>query len=915
MTTRRLRVLVPIVSVVVAAIVVCSVQARSTPAELAEARLLDRALSAIDRNYLDPARIDAHKMLEGGLTRIQSVIPEIMVENGSTDVMTVHVGLAQKRFRVLPMAGLGDLKRVMREVLAYIAENYHGETKPEEIEYAAIDGMLEVLDPHSNFMSPKVYKEFQIGTRGKFGGLGIVISIKDGQLAVVAPIEGTPAADAGIRAGDRILQIDDESTINMSLTDAVNKLRGDVGTKVAVIVERPGAPSRRIVLTRAIINIDSVQSKLLAEGEKRIGYVKVKSFQQNTDDDVVAALKAFRESGKIDGLILDLRNNPGGLLNVAVDLADHFLEDGVIVSTVGAHDQVLERENARAGGLKESAPVVVLVNEGSASASEIVAGALQANGRAAVMGRRTFGKGSVQTLFELGDGCALKLTIAQYKPAGTVDIQLAGLTPDVNLMPVTVDRTQMNLIEDVLPSEEDLESHLESAHRVKTAALPSSRFTVRYLQPKEDEKAQEAKSVREYQHDPDLEKDFAVTMARRFLAAAPASTRDGELKLGEQTLAAADAEQGVAISAALKAFGIDWSSRKAEGEPKLKLSYRLKSGKGEIRRARAGQKVELEFAATNVGTGPYARLIAIGQSDYPFLANLEFPFGALAAGESRSWSAPIEIPEGMPTEEMLLDVVFEEENRRLPQPLTAILPTEELPTPSFAFQYTLAPSGRPFATGTPVSLATEITNVGAGASSAETAATLSNDCGEAVFIENGRTKLGAMAPKAVRRAPFRFHLAGAPTEATCPLKLAIADIKRFRVLSKKLELGWKDGTIRPAPGKRYAPPTVEVTSAPSSTAETTAVIKGTIADTDRVRDYFVFAGEKKIAYVPNAGDSTTMDFAVTVPLEPGNTTVVIGARDETDLMTRKIVVIRRTSGERKKDRKIREATFMPNTNP
>ena len=917
MTKRRLLVsIIPLILLCAVASGVISVHAQGGSDKLAEAKLFERSVVAIDRDYLDSSRVVPRKMLDSALSRIQQTIPEILVRNGEEGTMTVEVGLATRRIRNSPMNSISDLKRVMREVLGFIAKNYNGETKPEEIEYAAIDGMLEALDPHSNFMPPKVYKEFQVGTRGKFGGLGIVISIKDGQLTVVAPIEGTPASAVGIRAGDRILQIDDESTINMSLTDAVNKLRGDVGTKVSIIVEKPGKPSRKIQLTRASINIDSVQHKLIAENGRRVGYIKVKSFQQNTDEDVGKALKSFHDGdAKLDGLILDLRNNPGGLLNVAVDLADRFLSGGVIVSTVGARDQVLERESARPGSTKEEAPLVVLVNEGSASASEIVAGALQANGRAVVMGRRTFGKGSVQTIFDLGEGSALKLTIAQYKPAGTQTIQLVGLTPDVDLMPITVDPKAINLVEDVLPSEEDLDAHLESARYTKPTEEPRSPFRVRHLIPKEDEKALETRSIKEYQKDPDLEQDFNVTVARRFLAAASGKSRNEMLSSGSGALREADAEQAAAMETALAKLGIDWSGHKAAGEPTLKLSYRLKSGKGEMTRARAGQKVDLELTATNVGTGAYSKLIAVGQSEYYFLANREFPFGYLPAGQSRTWSVPIEIPEAMPRGDLIIDVAFEEENGRLPQPLTALLPVDELPAPSFGFSYTMTPARKPFAPGVPVTLTLDVTNSGPGSSSAETAATLSNDCGDKLFIENGRTKLGAMAAKAVRRAPFRFHLSGAPDDGVCPVKLAIADMKRMLVLSKKLELKTKEGRISPEPGKRYAPPTIEITKAPDRTGQARAVVSGVVRDTDRVRDYFVFVGDKKIAYVPNAGDATSLEFSVEVPLEPGNNTVVIGARDEIDLMSRKVIVINRTTGERKKDRRVRGDSILTNINP
>ncbi|MFA5812329.1 MAG: S41 family peptidase, partial [bacterium] len=550
----------------------------------AEGKLLDRALTAISRHYVEPSRINPKAMLDGALDQMQRRIPEILVTDRESGQLAVTVGLASKRVKASPMSSLTDLSRTMHEVLAFVVPHYSGDTDtpPEDIEYAAIDGMLEALDPHSNFMPPKVYNEFRVGTTGKFGGLGIVISIKDGMLTVIAPIEGTPASRAGIKAGDRIMQIDEESTINMSLTDAVNKLRGDVGTKVTIVVERPGGPARKISLERAVINIDSVQHSLLAGEDKRIGYIKIKSFQDNTDDDVRTALKDLHKDGAaLDGLILDMRNNPGGLLNIASDVVDEFLRKGIIVSTVGPREQVVDQSVAHAGGTEPDYPIVVLINEGSASASEIVAGALAANDRAITMGQRSFGKGSVQTLFDLGDDAALKLTIAQYEPAGTVNIQLVGITPDIELLPKTVDPAAMNIVENETTREQDLEKHLDNSLPAESGlkTLPNSTFKVSFLQPKEDEKKSEERSLKEYSKAPDLTGDFAVELARTLIAKAGMPVRKEMLSGAGPVIKEAEAAQQALIDGALKAQGIDWASIPASGAPKLSLAYHVFKGK------------------------------------------------------------------------------------------------------------------------------------------------------------------------------------------------------------------------------------------------------------------------------------------------------------------------------------------------
>ncbi|MFH0799890.1 MAG: MXAN_5808 family serine peptidase [Pseudomonadota bacterium] len=921
---KRVVLVVPLILAICAATIFILSGHAGGASNIADAKLFDRSVTAIERNYLDPDRIDPRKMLSGALNQMQRLIPEILVKEKDDGSIAVEVGLAEKRFRTGMIGSNSDLKKAMREILSFVAENYHGETPPEEIEYAAIDGMLELLDPHSNFMSPKVYNEFQIGTRGKFGGLGIVISVKDGNLTVIAPIEGSPASRAGMRAGDRILQIGDESTINMSLTDAVNKLRGDVGSKVAIVVDRQGRAPRKIALTRAVINIDSVQHRLLAENGKRIGYLKLKSFQSNTDEDTGAALKDFQQGGaKLDGLILDLRNNPGGLLNIAVDLAARFLSSGTVVTTVGPRGEVLEKENVRRAGSEVNYPIVVLVNEGSASASEIVAGALQANNRAPVMGRRTFGKGSVQTLFELGEGSALKLTIAEYKPAGTKNIQLVGVTPDIDLQPATVDAKAADLVEDMLPSELDLEQHL-GGHS-SSEAKSSSQYHVRYLQPKEKEqgdekgkeKAKEEQVAKEYAKEPAIEKDFAVTLARRLLAASGKNSREALLSDARETVKQAGEEQEQKINEALSLVGVDWALSKANGEPRLTLAYHLRKGKAEIARARAGDKIDLVLTATNAGTGTYSKLVAVGQSDTPFLANREFPFGRLAPGATKSWNLPIEIPEALPRQDLAMDVSFEEGNGNLPKPLTVIIPIDELPEPSFSFTMNLSSDakGKPLPKGSPIAFSVDVTNQGSGATSPDTFTTVSNDCGEKFFIEKGRVKIGALSPKATKHASFQFHLAPDFAKETCSIKLTIADMKKYQILSKKIELLTNSSELKPPAGADYQAPAIEISKAPQSTAETKATISGTIRDVDPIRDYFVYVGDKKVAYAPNPEEKQSMSFDVTIPLEPGYNQIAIGARDKQDLLSRKYLVIERTSGERKKKDRTRDMTFVPNMQP
>ncbi|TNF56295.1 S41 family peptidase [bacterium] len=345
--------------------------------------------------------------------------------------------------------------KIFVETIALIKKNYVDEVKDKDLVRGAIKGMLTSLDPHSSFMPPEVYKELQVNTKGEFGGLGIQISIKDGVLTVIAPIEDTPAYKAGIKAGDKIIKINGKTTKDMSLHDAVTKLRGPRGTSVTITIFREGLEKPKdIKIVRDIIKIKSVKSKVI---DDNIGYVKILEFQQKTGKELKKAMEKLAEE-EINALILDLRNNPGGLLTSSIDVSSQFLSPDKLVVYIkdrkGEKTKYFSRKTSRVYDY----PMIVLVNQGSASASEIVAGALQDWGKAVVLGTQTFGKGSVQTVIPLSDGSGLRLTTARYYTPKDRSIQAKGIEPDIAVELVSADGVKGH------PAirEKDLERHLDN---------------------------------------------------------------------------------------------------------------------------------------------------------------------------------------------------------------------------------------------------------------------------------------------------------------------------------------------------------------------------------------------------------------------------------------------------------------------
>lgn len=345
--------------------------------------------------------------------------------------------------------------KVFTEVLSVVQRNYVEEVDTKELVYDAIKGMLRDLDPHSTFMPPHAYKEMQIDTKGEFGGLGIQISLRDGILTVIAPIEDTPAWNAGIKAGDMIMKIDGEPTKSMSLQDAVNRMRGPKGTPVTISVAREGWKELQdFTIVRDIIKIKSVKSKVIDES---IGYVKISQFQERTSSDLARAIEELEKEG-VRSLVLDLRNNPGGLMSSAVDVAGQFLEQGRLVVYIKGRSGERTEYKARDGGKVFEKPMVVLVNQGSASGSEIVAGALKDWNRAVILGVKTFGKASVQGMIPLSDGSGLRLTTARYYTPSGLSIQNTGIEPDIEVELKAANGEQ----EHVVVREKDLEGHLEN---------------------------------------------------------------------------------------------------------------------------------------------------------------------------------------------------------------------------------------------------------------------------------------------------------------------------------------------------------------------------------------------------------------------------------------------------------------------
>ncbi len=359
--------------------------------------------------------------------------------------------------------------RVFAEAFNRISSAYVEEIDDKTLLENAIRGMLSQLDPHSAYLDAESFSDLQETTTGNYGGLGIEIGMENGFVKVIAPMDETPAANAGIESGDLIVQLDGSPVKGMSLTDAIETMRGEPGSDIKLTIVKTGQSSpTELTLTREIIKVASVRQRYLEDG---YGYLRIAQFQSGTGDEVAKAIIRLKDEGDLDGLIIDLRNNPGGVLQSAVEVSDVFMEEGLIVYTAGRLDEVQLKYNATGTDSIRGVPIVILVNEGSASASEIVAGALQDHGRAIIMGTNTFGKGSIQTILPLNNEKAIKLTTARYFTPSGKSIQAEGIVPDIWVERSTVTPIKSNPFR---LKEKNLPKHLGSGTEESTAEADST---------------------------------------------------------------------------------------------------------------------------------------------------------------------------------------------------------------------------------------------------------------------------------------------------------------------------------------------------------------------------------------------------------------------------------------------------------
>lgn len=960
----------------------------AAPYDLTRLQVLNRVVVETKSRYVDPERVIPKRMFLSGLNAIQQNVAPVLVhyEPGSSE-LSVQVRDEVKAFGVDDVNSPWALTSRFREVFGFLQSHLNDEdVELQKVEYAAVNGMLRSLDPHSVLLTPDVFDEMQMSTRGEFGGLGIVISIRDGHLTVIKPMPGTPAARGGLERGDRIVKINDEATLNMPLSEAVDRLRGRPGSTVDVWLSREKRGKRgkafKVKLTRAVIHIDSVESRRL---KSDVGYIRIKNFQGNTFTDLKAALTKL-EVTPLKGLVLDLRGNPGGLLDQAVKVTDLFLESGTIVTTSANDPSQREQKFAQKDGTMKPYPMIVLVNGSSASASEIVAGALKNHDRALIVGQRTFGKGSVQVLYNLTDGSALKLTVAQYLTPGDLSIQSVGVQPDIQVAPMTVDPLDMDLrVDQGRMRESDLQSHLENraARQVDQGAL-----TLGYHLPTEVRRRLRT-AMPEEREENEQEAEFLLRFSKTLLSGRQLG--QGRLPLLEaaaEVVKTVGAEELQKVSKALAKVGVDWSApRNAAGRAKLSATARWLPSAGAVK---AGEALSLEVSVKNEGDAPAYRVSGVTASDFDFFDQRELVFGKVAPGASRSWIVPLgscfpkqaappsshagcRLPEDMHARADGIRVELTAEGADAPKALELRSEIEAVAKPNFAYAFQLndgveLPGDGFLQVGEHATLQVRVRNTGPGRAAAPEA-NLRNLSGKGVLLHRGRFTLKDLEPGETQRIDFTFEVAEAFQGEQVRLELAISDAELGRGIREKLDfelapalkvrklektaalaaktalrarpragaeevarvtaggtvrvdaevpgfvrvklvgdqVAWVESTALKAAsaGEQEAavqhlllhtPPDIKIHAGDLRVTRDAALsLRGEASDAQSVRDLYIFVGARKVYYrsFPRAEPGKAVSWSAQVPLEPGLNYVTVVARENADVSSRRVLVVRR----------------------
>jgi carboxyl-terminal processing protease len=861
--------------------------------------LIEQVLRNLKKDYVDVERLDPYKMLQAALENLAREIPPIVLKEISGepfDAFTLQVDKITRKFTIPKLKNLKDLSNVLQVLVIHIKQNLPKTTDFRNIDYVTINGFLSTLDPHTSLLVPEVYTEFREDTGGNYSGVGMYIGVRDEKLQVISPILDSPAYKAGLQAKDNILQIDGESTLNMTTGNASSKIKGPVGTKVQLLIEREEFNTPKIFeIIRARIALKSVQGLELKTPKGRIGYIAISRFHQKTSKEVEEMLDKFQVNlSDFQGFILDLRNNPGGILQEAVKVSDKFLAKGRIVTTAGIADKPKFVYKARRINSITKPPIIVLLNRGSASASEILAAALKQNNRALTIGTQSFGKGSVQQLRNYKDGSALKLTTSKYLTPNNNSLHSVGIVPHIEVNPWIIRDNNVRIINERKSSSSITKDKFAAWGETK---VEDAVFSFNYLfdedfqhnvfttsEKKEDTAGFDIENIK---------KNYLLYFAASILQNDEIAGFEELMKSAIRASKTEEVIQNNKLGDSLEDIGVSWEE-KSHIPQRLKVNFWVeKKQKKDACAAnkkdliQAGSEVVLCLEIENTSEQESIRLQALSDSPLFLFDRKQFVFGNIPAKASKKWFVSVKIPDDFSRVEVPFTIKLLDVNEKEILTETKFFLIRELPQPNL--QYTIEAHGKQDKIEAPhsIKLDIEITNLSK-VDSGALRVTLKNGEGKRVFLTSGKESLDSLASKKSEKISFGFDLKAPIPDGEIDLSLVLADSKYKKNISHNFTIPY--GAKAPYTITNSAP-TIEVANYPLQTQKEEIRLNISSVDDQEIKDIYIFNNDKKEFYQSFSKKKVTQKIPIKLSKELNK--IVVFVRDNYGITTPKYIYLYR----------------------
>ena len=857
--------------------------------------LIDQVLRNLYQDYVDPERLEPYKMLKAALENLARNIPPVVLKEipeAPFNQFTLQVGKKTQIFNIpKKVENLDHLSRVLQPTVRFIKENLTDEKDLKNVDYVTINGFLSVLDhPYTSLLIPEIYTEFREDTGGNYSGVGMYIGLRNERLQVISPIFNSPAYKAGLQSKDIILQINGESTINMSTGTASSKIKGPTGTNVDLLIGRESFKKPKIFkITRARIDLKSVTALELKTKKGRIGYIPITRFHQETAKELNEVLESIQPNlSDFKGFIIDLRNNPGGILNQAVKTSNRFLSKGKIVTTTGINEAKKKIYNANSISTIRDIPIILLINQGSASASEIMAAALKQNNRALLLGEQSFGKGSVQRLKNYRDGSALKLTIAKYLTPDGSSLHSVGIIPHIEVKPWFIQDKNV----DILQNKKIFFSNDKDKFAEWGQKPQNSIYTFNYLFDKDfSSDLFSTSSKREDIAGFDIEnikKNYLIHFAANILTQNKDKNFTKFLDSALQTSQKEEKVQSKKLQKKLSEINIDWVKEK-RGVEKITLDFWVEKKNDkpcQVKKKesiKAGSEIYLCTQVKNENTKKTVRLLGASFSEHRLFQGRQFVYGNIAPKSQKKWYVNARIPENFAKARVPLEIKLyngEEKEIQKKQFFFDILEQEQ---PRLHYEIGASSPQKIIAKGNSVKIAVQVKNE-AQSSTGRVGISLKNGEGNKVLLTSGKDSVENLKKGQEKKSQFGFDLKEQVPDNQINLSLSLVDSKYSQNFSQEFSIPYNAKNYQ----LKNTVPLIKSNS-PLQSDKKEINLEIQAEDDKLIKDIYLFKNNKKEFYKNFSKKQVKEN--IPIKLKDGVNKLTVYARDNYDITTSKEIFI------------------------